>query len=279
MCRSRHINPKTSSEENSCSFRNEHTNDADRRRACCTCSGKQCRRPRSDAYNLFGFYDIRRHFNCNDVKLPKPTMSLGEYKEARGKTAFARDELQALYDTDSDADMEEGEGDEETSTSRRDEPGVGSRRPREADPDASSSKRSRSGSDRPLADACPLVSPRSGDDSAPSGVGASRTSLVPVDADSERDPTSAIPLHRVSTHCTLAVASRTMMPLRSSTLIRRRIKDAITSSGSSTSSGGTGIRRLPVEAECPNDRHSVKAGELSLTTSTATRLVNVSAFA
>ncbi|GMF43955.1 unnamed protein product [Phytophthora fragariaefolia] len=37
------------------------------------------------------------------------------------------------------------------------------------------------------------------------------------------------------------------------------------------------IRRLPVEAECPNGRHSVKAGVLSLKTSTA--LATVSAFA
>ncbi|GMG17829.1 unnamed protein product [Phytophthora fragariaefolia] len=61
-----------------------------------------------------------------------------------------------------DADMEDGEEDEEISSSRRDDPSVGSRRPREDDSDASSSKRSRRGSDRPLDDAGPLSSPRSG---------------------------------------------------------------------------------------------------------------------
>ncbi|GMF56408.1 unnamed protein product [Phytophthora fragariaefolia] len=105
-------------------------------------------------------------------------MSLGEYKKARGNTVFARDELEALFDVGSDADMEDGEEDDETSSSRRDNPSVGSRRPREDGSDASSSKRSRSGSDRPLADAGPLSSPRSGGDSTPSDVVASRTSPV-----------------------------------------------------------------------------------------------------
>ncbi|GMF55393.1 unnamed protein product [Phytophthora fragariaefolia] len=68
--------------------------------------------------------------------------------------------------------------DEETSSSRRDDPGVGSRRPREDDSDTSSSKRSRSGSDRPLTDAGPLSSTRSGGDSTPSGVETSRTAPV-----------------------------------------------------------------------------------------------------
>ncbi|GMF60111.1 unnamed protein product [Phytophthora fragariaefolia] len=43
---------------------------------------------------------------------PKRTISLGEYKKARGNTAFARDELEALFDVGSDADMEDGEEDE-----------------------------------------------------------------------------------------------------------------------------------------------------------------------
>ncbi|GMF42769.1 unnamed protein product [Phytophthora fragariaefolia] len=105
-------------------------------------------------------------------------MSLGEYKKARGNTVFARDELKAIFNVDSDAYMEDGEEDEETSSSRRDNPSVNSRRPREDDSDASSSKRSRSGSDRPLADAGPLSSPRSGDASTPSGIETSRTSPV-----------------------------------------------------------------------------------------------------
>ncbi|GMF56385.1 unnamed protein product [Phytophthora fragariaefolia] len=109
---------------------------------------------------------------------PKRTNSHGEYKKARGNTVFARDELEALFDVRSDADMEDGEEDEEASSSRRDDRSVGSRRPREDDSDASSSKRSRSGSDRPLADAGPLSSPRSGGDSTPSGLVASRTAPV-----------------------------------------------------------------------------------------------------
>ncbi|GMF61033.1 unnamed protein product [Phytophthora fragariaefolia] len=60
------------------------------------------------------------------------------------------------------------EEDEGTSSSTRVDPSVGSRPPREDDSDASSSKRSRSGSDRPLADAGPLSSPRSGGDSTSS---------------------------------------------------------------------------------------------------------------
>ncbi|GMF17590.1 unnamed protein product [Phytophthora fragariaefolia] len=102
-------------------------------------------------------------------------MSLGEFKKARGNTLFARDKLEALFDVASDADMVGGEEDEEASSSRHDDPSVGSRRPRKDDSDASSSKRSRSGSDRPLADAGPLSSPRSGGDSTSSKTVVSRT--------------------------------------------------------------------------------------------------------
>ncbi|GMF26199.1 unnamed protein product [Phytophthora fragariaefolia] len=110
---------------------------------------------------------------------PKRTMSLGEYKKTRGNASFARDELEALFDVGSDADMEDGEEEDEgTSCSRRDDPSVGSRRPREDESDASSSKRSRSGSDRPLADAGTLSSPRSGGDSTSSGTIVSRTGPV-----------------------------------------------------------------------------------------------------
>ncbi|GMF62187.1 unnamed protein product [Phytophthora fragariaefolia] len=80
---------------------------------------------------------------------PKRTISLGEYKKARGNTMFARDELQALFDAGSDSDMEKDEGDEEAYAI-----------------------------DIPLADAGPLSSPRSGGDSTPSGVEASRTDPV-----------------------------------------------------------------------------------------------------
>ncbi|GMF54489.1 unnamed protein product [Phytophthora fragariaefolia] len=103
-------------------------------------------------------------------------MSLGDNKKARGNALFARDERKALFDVGSDADMEDGEEEDEgTSSSTRVDPSVGSRRPREDDSDASSSKRSRSGSDRPLADAGPLSSPRSGGDSTSSDTDVSRT--------------------------------------------------------------------------------------------------------
>ncbi|GMF52949.1 unnamed protein product [Phytophthora fragariaefolia] len=107
---------------------------------------------------------------------PKRTMSLGDYKKARGNMVLARDELEAPFDVGSDADMEDGEEEDEgTSSSTRVDPSVGSRRPRE---DASSSKRSRGGSDRPLAAAGPLSSPRSGGDSTSYGIVVSRTGPV-----------------------------------------------------------------------------------------------------
>ncbi|KAE8955263.1 hypothetical protein PR003_g33153 [Phytophthora rubi] len=76
--------------------------------------------------------------------------------------------------------MEEGEEERDSSSSGRKEASVGTRRPREDDSDASSSKRSRSGSDRPLADARALSTPRGGDedDSTPSATVASRTNPV-----------------------------------------------------------------------------------------------------
>ncbi|GMF51985.1 unnamed protein product [Phytophthora fragariaefolia] len=110
---------------------------------------------------------------------PKRTMSLGDYKKTHGNALFARDELEALFDVGSDADMEDGEEEDEgTSSLTRVDPSVGSRRPRKDDSDASSSKRSRSGSDRPLADAGPLSSPRSGGDSTSSDTVVSRTGPV-----------------------------------------------------------------------------------------------------
>ncbi|GMF69421.1 unnamed protein product [Phytophthora fragariaefolia] len=106
---------------------------------------------------------------------PKRTMSLGDYKKTRGNMVLARDEVEALFDVGSDADMEDGEGEVEVpSSSTR----VGSHRPREDNSDDSSSKRSRSGSDRPLADAGPLSSPRSGGDSTSSNTVVSRTGPV-----------------------------------------------------------------------------------------------------
>ncbi|KAE9331447.1 hypothetical protein PF008_g15422 [Phytophthora fragariae] len=76
--------------------------------------------------------------------------------------------------------MEEGEEERDSSSSGRNEASVGTRRPREDDSDASSSKRSRSNSDRPLADAGALSTPRGGDDddSTPSTTVTSRTNPV-----------------------------------------------------------------------------------------------------
>ncbi|GMF64327.1 unnamed protein product [Phytophthora fragariaefolia] len=92
---------------------------------------------------------------------------------------LARDELEALFDVGSDADMEDGEEEDEgTSSLTRVDPSVRSRRPRKDDSDALSAKRSRSGSDRPLADAGPLSSPRSGGDSTSSNTVVSRTGPV-----------------------------------------------------------------------------------------------------
>ncbi|GMF53735.1 unnamed protein product [Phytophthora fragariaefolia] len=108
---------------------------------------------------------------------PKRTMSLGDYKKTRGNALFVHDEFEALFDIGSDADMEAGdEEDGRTSSSIRVDPSVGSRRPREDNSDASSSKRSRS--DRPLADAGPFSSPRSGGDSTSTGTVVSRTGPV-----------------------------------------------------------------------------------------------------
>ncbi|GMF82279.1 unnamed protein product [Phytophthora fragariaefolia] len=177
---------------------------------------------------------------------PKRTMSLGDYKKTRGNMVLARDELEALVDVGSDADMEDGEEeDERTSSSTHVEPSVGSRRPGEDDSDASNSKRSRRGSDRPLVDAGPLSSPRGGGDSTSSNTVVSRTGPV-------CDP---------------------WMPTPSE--IQSRFGCTVPPSHS----GGTGIRRLPVEAECPNGRHYVKAGVPLLKTSIKTPLATVSAFA
>ncbi|GMF82271.1 unnamed protein product [Phytophthora fragariaefolia] len=110
---------------------------------------------------------------------PKRTMPLGDYKKARGNMVLARDELKALFDVGSDAGMEDGEEEDEVpSSSTRVDPSVGPRRPREDDSDASSWKGSRSGSDRPVADAGPLSSPRSGGDSTSSNTVAPRTGPV-----------------------------------------------------------------------------------------------------
>ncbi|KAE9294984.1 hypothetical protein PF008_g24392 [Phytophthora fragariae] len=108
---------------------------------------------------------------------PKRTISVGEYQKSRSKVVYARE---SLFDGIHDVDIEEGEEGKESLSSGRDETSVGTRRPREDDSDASSSKRSRSGSDRPLADAGALSTPRDGDDddSTPSAAVTSRTNPV-----------------------------------------------------------------------------------------------------
>ncbi|KAE8892827.1 hypothetical protein PF003_g23066 [Phytophthora fragariae] len=108
---------------------------------------------------------------------PKRTISVGEYHKTRGRVSYANE---TLFDGMKDLDMEEGEEEQDSSSSGRNEASVGTRRPREDDSDASSSKRSRSGSDRPLADAGALSTPRGGgdDDSTPSAAVTSRTKPV-----------------------------------------------------------------------------------------------------
>ncbi|GMF42310.1 unnamed protein product [Phytophthora fragariaefolia] len=138
---------------------------------------------------------------------PKRTMSLGDYKKARGDMVLAHDELEALFDVGSDVVEDGEEEDEGTSSSTRVDPSVGSRRPREDDSDASSSKRSRSGSDRPLADAGPLSSPRSGGDSTSSNTVVSRTGPVrqPMDGDFQQDPISLRQNCSTESLCTVLV--------------------------------------------------------------------------
>ncbi|KAE8992858.1 hypothetical protein PF002_g19083 [Phytophthora fragariae] len=110
---------------------------------------------------------------------PKRTISVGEYHKTRGKVTYANETLFELG-IGGDVDMEEGEEERDSSSSGRNEASVRTRRPREYDSDASSSKRSRSGSDRPLADAGALSTPRGGDgeDSTPSTTVTSRTDPV-----------------------------------------------------------------------------------------------------
>ncbi|GMF58200.1 unnamed protein product [Phytophthora fragariaefolia] len=187
--------------------------------------------------------------NVTTSSFPKPTMSLGEYKMARGNTVFARDELQALFGADSDADMEDGEENEETSSSRCYDPSVGSRRPREDDSDASSSKRSRRGSNRPLADAGPLSSPRSGGNPLRQYALYSCSGIKDDDVTKELDFDPAQDQRR-NYYIGLFHELRWY-----------------------------GNKKMFRRSNGPSGRHSVKAGVLRLKTSTATLLATVSAFA
>ncbi|GMF29953.1 unnamed protein product [Phytophthora fragariaefolia] len=178
---------------------------------------------------------------------PKRTMSLGDYKKTRSNMVLARDELEALFDVGSDADMEDGEEDEEVSSSRRDDTTVGSRRPRKSDSDASSSKRSRSGNDRPLANAGPLSSPRSGYDSTPWGVADWRAIDDDVAKKLDFDPATD---QRRDYYIGLFHELRWY-----------------------------GNKKTSRTAECSSGSRCVKPGVLLLKTSTTTPLVTVSAFA
>ncbi|KAE9304178.1 hypothetical protein PF008_g22034 [Phytophthora fragariae] len=111
---------------------------------------------------------------------PKHTISVGEYHKTRGKVTYANETLFEELGIGEDVDMDEGEEERDSSSSGRNEASVGTRRTREDDSDASSSKRSCSGSDRPLADAGALSTPRGGDDddSTPSTTVTSRTNPV-----------------------------------------------------------------------------------------------------
>ncbi|KAE9162536.1 hypothetical protein PF005_g30811 [Phytophthora fragariae] len=122
---------------------------------------------------------------------PKRNISVGEYHKTRGKVTYANE---TLFDGMEDLDMEEGEEERDSSSSGRNETSVGTRRPNEEDSDASSSKRSRSGSDRPLADAGALSTPRGGgdDDSTPSAAVTSRTNPVRDPAITDDDVTKEL---------------------------------------------------------------------------------------
>ncbi|KAE8967094.1 hypothetical protein PR001_g28202, partial [Phytophthora rubi] len=131
---------------------------------------------------------------------PKRTISVEEYHNTRDKVTYASE---TLFDGMEDADMEEGEEERESSSSGRNEATVGTRRPREGDSDASRSKRSRSGSDRPLADAGALSTPRGGDDddSTPPAAVTSRTNPV-------RDPWMPSPSEIQSLYGSITPVSR-----------------------------------------------------------------------
>ncbi|GMF25417.1 unnamed protein product [Phytophthora fragariaefolia] len=110
---------------------------------------KPAPRHTADDRQLSGF-NTRRHFNGDDAKLSQANDVAWGLQKTRGNMVLARDELEALFDVGSDADMEDGEEEDEGT----------------------------SGSDRPLADAGPLSSPRSGGDSTSSNTVVSRTGPV-----------------------------------------------------------------------------------------------------
>ncbi|GMF48607.1 unnamed protein product [Phytophthora fragariaefolia] len=145
MHRSRHINPKSSSERTRAAFEistpTTQAIDAPAARAADNTVVDSTLTTRSSSASTIFVVTA----TVTTSSSSKHTMSLGEYKKVRSKATLTHDELQAIFDDGSDADMEGGEGDEEASSPKRDEPDVGSSCPRKDDSDASSSKRSRSG--------------------------------------------------------------------------------------------------------------------------------------
>ncbi|GMF33863.1 unnamed protein product [Phytophthora fragariaefolia] len=114
MYRSRHINPKASSERT----RTHSETSTPTTQATGTPAASAA------ANSVVGSSVTTRSSSASSCVLtltvtmlssPKRTMSLGEYKS---NTVFARDELQALFGADSDANMEDGEEDEEILSSR-----------------------------------------------------------------------------------------------------------------------------------------------------------------
>ncbi|GMF63485.1 unnamed protein product [Phytophthora fragariaefolia] len=214
---------------------------------------------------------------------PKRLMSLGDYKKTRGNAFFARDELEALFDVGSDAVMEDEEGEDEgISSSTRVNPSVGSRRPREDDSDASGSKRSRSGSDRPLADAGPLSSPRSGRDSTSSNTVVSRTGPVrdawmpTPSAIQSRFGSTAPPSQYALYSCNGIIVDDATKELDFDPATDQRRDYYI---GLFHELRWYGNKKTSRRSPPPNGRHSVKAGVHLLKTSTKTPLVTVSVFA
>ncbi|KAE9289448.1 hypothetical protein PF001_g20034 [Phytophthora fragariae] len=212
---------------------------------------------------------------------PKHTISVGEYHKTRGKVTYANETLFEELGIGEDVDMDEGEEERHSSSSGRNEASVGTRRTREDDSDASSSKRSRSGSDRPLADAGALSTPRGGDDddSTPSTTVTSRTNPV-------RDPWMPSPSEIQSRYGSTSPVGRYALyscsAINDADVTKELDFDPATDQrrdyyiGLFTSSDSTGIRSIPIRVRGQSGRHSVKAGARSLITSTAIRQVTAS---
>ncbi|GMF25384.1 unnamed protein product [Phytophthora fragariaefolia] len=119
MCRSRHINPKTSSEEKLVLIPNEHaTTQATGTPAASAAANTVVASSATTGSSSASASVVTSTVTTSGS--PKRHRSLGEYKKARGNVMFARVELEARFDVGSDVDMENGEVDEETPSSTRD---------------------------------------------------------------------------------------------------------------------------------------------------------------